>query len=332
MRNSNKEVSMYKKIGLEEHFAIPETLGGSLIYFKGEGDLRTTRLLDLMDMRIEEMDKGGIELMILSLNSPAIQSMYNKAEAIENARRANEALADAIDKRNDRFRGFAALPLQDPDAAIEEMHYAVKELGLVGVLVNGYSQIDTEDNYKYLDDPMYRTFWGEVEKLDIPFYLHPREPMPENTKTLDGHYWIHGAPYAFGVETATHALRLLCSGLFDEYPKLKLLLGHLGEALPFIIWRAQNHLNKRGRGITIQKTLPEYLNNNVWVTTSGQFTLPPLMCTLLQMGADRIMFATDYPFEEVSDACDWFDALQISEIDKQKIARDTAIELFKLDI
>jgi 2,3-dihydroxybenzoate decarboxylase len=320
------------KIGLEEHFAIPDTLGGSLIYFTGEGDLRTKRLLDFLDLRITEMDNGGMELMILSLNSPAIQAIYDKHEAIKTARKANESLAEVLAKREDRFRGLAALPLQDPDAAIEEMHYAIKDLGFVGVLVNGYSQIDSEENYRYLDDPMYRSFWAEVEKLDIPFYLHPREPMPENAHTLDGHYWIHGAPYAFGVETATHALRLLCSGLFDEYPRLKLVLGHLGEGLPFIIWRAQNHLNKRGRGITIKKSLPEYMNENVWVTTSGQFTLPPLICTMLQMGSDRIMFATDYPFEEVPDACDWFDALQISDKDKLKIGRQTAIELFKLDL
>lgn len=323
---------MYRKIGLEEHFAIPDTLDGSLLYFTGEKDVRTTRLLDILDLRVAQMDEFGMDMMILSLNSPAIQSIFDRKKAAAIARKANDELAEAIAQKPDRFRGFAALPLQDPDLAIAELHHAIDDLGFVGVLANGYSQIDSEENYLYLDDPAYRPFWAEMERLDVPFYLHPREPMPCNAHTLDGHYWIHGAPWAFGVETATHALRLMCSGLFDEYPGLRIVLGHLGEGLPFFIWRAQNHLDKRRRGMPAQKPLPEYLNENIWVTTSGQFTLPPLICTMMQMGADRIMFATDYPFEEISDACTWFDALQISEPDKQKIARDTAIDFFKLDL
>lgn len=323
---------MYGKIGLEEHFAIPDTLGGSLLYFTGEQDLRTTRLLDLVDMRLEQMDEHGMDMMIMSLNSPAIQSMFDKDEAAAIARKANDELAQAIAAHPDRFRGFAALPLQDPDLAIAELHHAIDDLGFVGVLANGYSQIGDEGTYRYLDDEMYRPFWAEMEKMGVPFYLHPREPMPENAHTLDGHYWIHGAPWAFGVETATHALRLMCSGLFDEHPGLRIILGHLGEGLPFLIWRAQNHLNKRRRGMPAQKPLPQYLNENFYVTTSGQFTLPPLVCTMLQMGADRIMFATDYPFEEISDACVWFDGLQISESDKKKIARGTANELFNLGL
>lgn len=325
---------MYNKIGLEEHFAIPETMGGSTLYFERTGaqDVRATRLLDLADIRLEQMDEYGMDMMILSLNSPAIQGMPDRQKAATIARKANEDLATAIQKHPDRFRGFAALPLQDPNLAIEELHYAIEELDFVGVLANGYSQIDSEDNYLYLDDPVYRPFWAEMEKLDVPFYMHPREPMPENAHTLDGHYWIMGAPWAFGVETATHSLRLMCSGLFDEYPNLKIVLGHLGEALPFLIWRAQNHLNKRRRGMPAQRPLPDYLNENFWVTTSGQFTLPPLVCTMMQMGTDRIMFATDYPFEEIPDACVWFDGLQIAEPDKKKIARDNAIKLFKLDV
>ena len=324
---------MYNKIGLEEHFAIPETIGDSTGYFVGgANNLKTQRLLDLFELRVEQMDQYGMDVMILSLNSPAIQSICDKQEAAKICRLANERLAEAIQAHPTRFRGFAALPLQDPDLACEELHYCMEELGFVGVLANGYSQIDTPDNYLYLDDPIYRPFWAEMEKLDAPFYLHPREPMPENNHVMDGHYWIHGAPWTFGVETASHALRLMCSGLFDEYPKLRIVLGHLGEALPFCIWRAQNHLNKRSRGIPVVRPILEVFHENFWVTTSGQFTLPPLVCTMMEMGVDRIMFATDYPFEEVSDACVWFDGLQISEADKNKIARTTAIDFFKLDL
>ena len=324
---------MEHKIGLEEHFAIPETIGDSLGYFPGgANDLKTKQLLDLFDMRIQEMDTYGMDMMILSLNSPAIQAIYDKQEAARICRIANEALADAIQKYPDRFRGFAALPLQDPDLACEELHYCIEELGFVGVLANGYSQIDTPDNYKYLDEPMYRQFWAEMSKLDCPFYLHPRDPMPENNHVLDGHYWIHGAPWSFGVETGSHAMRLMCSGLFDEYPNLRILLGHLGEAIPFLIWRAEHVLQRRRRGIPTQRPLTDYFQDNFWVTTSGQFYLPAMLCAMASVGTDHIMFATDYPFEKVCDACEWFDALQISPADKRKIGREAAIEFFKLDL
>ena len=326
---------MLHKIGLEEHFAIPETLEGAVEYFKdfvGQTDMRTARLLDVLDLRLKEMDEHGMDIMIMSLNSPAIQEIFEVSKAIDVSRQANDSLADAIAQKQDRFRGLAALPLQDPCEAIKEMHRAVDELGFVGVLVNGYSQIGDKDTYKYLDDPMYLDFWAEVEKMDIPFYMHPREPMPCNYGQLEGHYWLNGAPWSFGVETATHTLRLMCSGLFDKYPKLKLVLGHLGEGLPFLIWRCSHFLQKRSRGMPAKRKLEEYLNENVWVTTSGQFHFPPLLCTMLQMGADRILFSTDYPFEDVSDASKWFDSCPISEGDRYKIGRQNAMDLFKLNL
>jgi len=326
---------MLHKIGLEEHYAIPETLGGSMVYFKdftGQTDMRATRVLDLLDLRLKEMDEHGMDFMILSLNSPAIQEIYQVSKAVEISKLANDKLYEAITQKPDRFMGFASLPLQDPDEAIKEMHRAVKELGFVGVLVNGYSQIGDEHSYKYLDDPMYLDFWAELEKIDVPFYLHPREPMPCNTGQIEGHPWIHGAPWAFGVETATHTLRLMCSGLFDKFPKLKVLMGHLGEGLPFLVWRCDHFLQKRSRGIPAKKTMSEYLNENIWVTTSGQFHLPPLLCTMLQMGTDRILFATDYPFEDVSEACAWFDSCPVSEGDRKKIGRQNAIDLFRLKL
>ena len=325
---------MLNKIALEEHFAIPETVEGSLLYNR---DATTAlgipeRLLDLMDYRIKEMDDNGIDLTILSLNSPGIQDILSPAEAAKTARIANERLAEVIEKKHDRFRGFAAIPMQDPDAAIAELQHAVLNLGMLGVMVNGFSQIDTKENCVYLDDPMYKPFWAELEKLDVPFYLHPREPMPWNTKLLENHFWLHGAAWAFGVETATHALRMLTSGMFDEFPRLKLLIGHLGEGLPFLVWRCDNTLNKRKRGMPAKRLIAEYLNDNVWVTTSGQFHTPPLICTMLQMGADRILFSTDYPFEEVKDASNWFDVCSISENDRKKIGRQNAIDLFKLEL
>ena len=326
---------MKNKVGIEEHFAIPETMEDAKTYVNrdasGPLDINT-RILDLMDYRIKEMDDNGIEFMVLSLNAPGIQGIHDRAKAAEVARLANDITAEAIEKKKDRFRGFAALPMQDPEAAILELRRSVNELGLVGGFVNGFSQIDSPENAVYLDDPRYKPFWAECVELDVPFYLHIRNPMPENVKLLENHYWLHGAAWAFTVETATHALRLMSGGLFDEFPKLKMVLGHLGEGLPWIAWRCDNIIGKRRRGMPAKRKMADYLNENIWVTTSGQFHYPPLLCTLLQMGADRIMFSTDYPFEEVCDAAKWFDACQISETDRQKIGRQNAIDLYKLKL
>jgi 2,3-dihydroxybenzoate decarboxylase len=222
--------------------------------------------------------------------------------------------------------------MQDPEAAIVELRRAVLDLGMVGVMINGYSQVGSPENGVYLDDPMYQPFWEQLQALDVPFYLHPREPLPFNAKLLENHFWLHGAVWAFGVETATHALRLMSSGLFDSFPRLKMLLGHMGESLPFVVWRCDNTLNKRKRGMPAKRLMADYLNENIWVTTSGQFHTPPLLCTMMQMGSDRILFSTDYPFEEVADASRWFDACPISDTDKRKIGRQNAIDLFKLDL
>ncbi len=322
---------MKGKIGLEEHFAIEETLGDSERYFPPDvWPVFSKRILDLMDIRLKEMDEYGMQMMILSLNSPAIQAIYDKKIAVETAKKANDTMAAAIAKNPTRFRGFAALPMQDPDAAILEMHRAVKDLGCVGVLVNGYSNIDNPDDYKYLDDPIYRPFWAEVEKLDTPFYMHPRDSMPCNSRQIEGHPWLAGAAWTFGVETAVHTLRLMCSGLFDEFPKLKYILGHLGEMLPFTIWRTQSRIAREKRGIPAKRPLYEYMSNNMWFTTSGQFRTAPLINTILEFSSKKILFATDFPFEEVGVACTWFDNCDISDNDKKLIGYENSKELFKL--
>ena len=326
---------MQHKIGIEEHFAISETMAKPQAAFisGSEGDQVNLRMFDMMDHRLKEMDENGIDIMILSLNSPGIQSICHPRDATDIAKRANDHLAEHIGKKKDRFRGFAALPMQDPEAAVEELRRAVFDLGLVGVLVNGYSQIDSTENDVYLDDPRYKPFWAELETMDVPFYLHPRGPMPHSSRYLEGRPWLGGAAWAFTVETATHAIRLMSGGLFDDFPGLKMLIGHLGEGLPFHVWRCDNMLGKSRRvRMPAKRRLADYLNDNIWVTTSGQFHYPPLLCTMLQMGVDRILFATDYPFEEVSDACIWFDDCQISETDRLKIGRRNAIDLFKLKL
>lgn len=320
---------MLGKIGLEEHFAVEETVGHIPAGLKNAEE-RKKKLLDIFNMRVAEMDKYGMDLMILSLNSPAIQETCNAREAVDLARRCNDHLAECIARRPDRFRGFAALPMQDPEAAIEEMERCVKDYGFKGALVNGYSQIGSPDTAVYLDDKRYWPFWAKMQELDVPFYLHPRNPMKDQRKIYDGHPWLMAAAWAFTVETATHMLRLLCSGIFDEYPKLKLIVGHLGECVPFHSWRTQNRLNRDPRPRPFKLTIQEYLKRNVYVTTSGFCSTPALINTIAEMGVERVMFSTDYPFETVEDAATWFDNAEIPEVIRAKIGRENARALFNL--
>ncbi|WP_080842491.1 gamma-resorcylate decarboxylase, partial [Agrobacterium tomkonis] len=293
---------MQGKVALEEHFAIPETLQDSAGFVPGDywKELQH-RLLDIQDTRLKLMDAHGIETMILSLNAPAVQAIPDKKKAIEIARRANDVLAEECAKRPDRFLGFAALPLQDPDAATEELRRCVNDLGFVGALVNGFSQEGDGQTPLYYDLPQYRPFWGEVEKLGVPFYLHPRNPLPQDSRIYDGHPWLLGPTWAFAQETAVHALRLMASGLFDEHPRLNIILGHMGEGLPYMMWRI-DHRNawvKLPPRYPAKRRFVDYFNENFHITTSGNFRTQTLIDAILEVGADRILFSTDWPFENI---------------------------------
>jgi 2,3-dihydroxybenzoate decarboxylase len=276
------------------------------------------------------MDAHGIEVAVLSLNSPAVQAIPDAAAAIAVARRANDALASAIATRPDRFAGFAALPMQDPDAASAELLRGVRELGLKGALVNGFSQIGSPDRVIYYDDPKYAAFWATVEELDVPFYLHPRDPLLAREPIYDGHPWLRGPAWAFGAETSLHALRLMTSGLFDRHPRLQLILGHLGEGIPYNVWRLDHRIRKGPRGIPARRRATDYLRANVHLTTSGNFSTSTLEAAIAEMGVDRIMFSVDYPFERTVDAVGWVAALGLSEADRAALASENARTLLKL--
>jgi 2,3-dihydroxybenzoate decarboxylase len=289
-------------------------------------------LLDIEGKLLSDMDACGIEMSVISLVSPGVQAIPEKQRAIDVAQRANDFLAEQVAKRPDRFQGFAALPLQDPDAAAEELTRCVKALGFKGAMVNGFSEIEGEDSIVYYDLPQYWPFWGVVESLDVPIYLHPRYPLEERTD-VQGHPWLRGSVWSFGVETATHALRLMTCGLFDEYPNLTLILGHLGETIPNAVWRMDHRISAIPRGIPAKKKLAEYLRNNFYTTTSGNFCTQTLLNTILVVGADRVLFSVDHPFEKMSEAADWFDRVDaISETDWVKIARTNTEKLFNLGI
>ena len=326
---------MFGKIGLEEHFAVQETLEDSRAFFPDLlwAELKS-RLLDIQERRIREMDENGIEMMILSLNAPAVQAIPDKSKANILAKHANDYLAEEVAKRPDRFKAFAALPMQDPDLARIELERCVKTMGFKGALVNGFSQVGDLETLTYYDNPEYSEFWKSVEALDIPFYLHPRNPLISQAKIFRGHEWLLGPTWGFGQETAVHALRLIGSGIFDTYPRLQFVLGHMGEGLPFSMWRIdhRNGWMNLPTSYKAKKKIADYFRNNFYLTTSGNFHTPALVNAIAEVGADRIMFSTDWPFESVDHAANWFDSSEISITDKQKIGRDNANSLFKLGL
>ena len=187
----------------------------------------------------------------------------------------------------------------------------------------------------YYDLKQYWPFWAENEKLDVPFYLHPRNPLPQDARIYDGHPWLLGPTWAFAQETAVHALRLMASGLFDAYPNLKIVLGHMGEGLPYNMWRVDNRNGWTGRpprNIRRRRNLAEYFQANFWLTTSGNFRTQTLIDAILEIGADHILFSTDWPFENIDHAAIWFDVATISESDRIKIGRTNTEKLFKLKL
>jgi 2,3-dihydroxybenzoate decarboxylase len=317
---------------LEEHFAIAATLSDSQVFGAHVWNELGPRLTDFQDKRLRLMDASGVELMILSLNAPAVQAIWDVKRAIHVAQEANDVLAAEMAKRPDRFAGFAALPMQDPDEAARELTRCVKELGFVGALVNGFSQAGRADSTLYYDLPQYRPFWRTVAELDVPFYLHPRNPLPGTIPGYDGHNWLLGPNWAFHAETAVHALRLIGTGLFDEHPKLQIILGHLGEGIPAYLWRVdhRNDWMKARHRYAARKWVADYFRSNFVLTTSGNFSTSALTQAIAEIGIDRVLWSADYPFEDVSDAADWLDTMPISEADRQKIGRTNALKLFKL--
>ncbi|MCG8449126.1 MAG: amidohydrolase family protein [Pirellulales bacterium] len=326
---------MKNKIAFEEHFAVEETLEATRAFAGDSGiwDEFTQQILDLEDMRLETMDRTGIEFAILSLNAPGVQKILDADEALRVAQKANERMARAVSDHPDHYAALAALPMHDPDAAARELERCVRELGFKGAMVNGFQQVNDEDNVKYYDLPEYRSFWATVADLDVPFYLHPRMQIQSQSRNYDGHPWLRSAPWGFAVETSIHALRLCGSGLFDDYSSLKVCLGHLGEYIPFGLWRIDARMRFSPREYRGKRPLGDYFRDHFHITTSGNFDDAAFRCTLEVLDNDKVYFSADYPFEKMEDASDWYDATDvISPEQKIKIGRENAIRLFDLDL
>ncbi len=321
---------MIGKIALEEHF-VPARLT-DLVTNPGWSPSAWQRVLGQLtdtEQRLELMERAGIDVAVLSLASNGIQDVLDSDRAVVLARETNEALAEIIARHPNRYAGFAALPMQDVDAAAVELERVVESFGFKGALVNGYTSAGNLDTGLYYDDPRYEPLWERFCALDVPMYLHPRNPLPDQRRIYAGREQLLGPTWAFGAETAVHALRMLVGGVFDRFPTLTVVLGHLGELLPFAIRRLEQRLSRRS-DVDLARPASAYLRENFYLTTSGNFHTPSLIGILLELGADRLMFAGDYPFEDIDDGANWFETAPISLPDRVKIARGTASALLRL--
>jgi 2,3-dihydroxybenzoate decarboxylase len=316
---------MIKKIALEEHFLCPgfEDYWQTTVADVDPNICRRVagRLTDFGDARLEAMDGAGIERVVLSLAGPGVQIERNAAIAARKASEANDFLAREIARRPDRYSGFGHLAMQDPAAAADELERCMRELKFCGVMVNGHT------NGQYLDDPTLYPVWERAEHLGAPIYLHPADPVAP-LPVLAGHKGLKRATWEWTFETASHALRLVFGGLFDRFPRARLVLGHLGETLPFLLWRFDSRAKLYG--VMLKKPPSRYIKDNIVVTTSGMYAADPLTCAIGALGHQHVMFAADYPFESVKEAGAFIDSAPVSESVRQDICFNNAMAFFQL--
>ncbi len=317
-----------RTIALEEHFWTPELAAppgtGPLAVW---GQRVDDQLRDLGQARLADMDASGIDLQVISHVAPAAQGLQG-AEGITLAREANDRLAGAVRAHPDRFAGFATLPTADPRAAAGELERAVRELGLIGAMVNS----TLGSNGAFLDEPGFAPLLDRFERLDVPLYLHPAPPSAALSEVL-----YRGLPPAVAGRLATgawgwhaeaglHILRMIATGVFDRHPELRVIIGHCGEMVPFMLDRIDAML--RPPGLALKPS--EYFLRNIWVTTSGLFSLPPVLCAVQVLGVDRVLFSVDYPFGDNAAGRALLDALPLAPADKTRIAGGNAEQVLRL--
>lgn len=322
-----------RTITLEEHYATQEFLDGpgqklkeQASRFGGRAANLLEQLCDLGEKRIAEMDAAGITMQILSLTSPGTEQL-DAAAAISLARGANDQVAEAVRSYPTRFAGFASLPTADPQAAVAEMNRAIEEHGFKGVQINGHVQ------GRYLDDKFFWPILERAEMLQVPIYLHPTPPPKAVIEASYGGFspivteMFAGPGWGWHIETAIHVLRLILGGVFDRYPQLQVVVGHMGETLPFMLQR----LDVMPTVMTkLSQPISFYLRKNVHYTFSGFNFTPTFLDLLLQVGVDRIMFSADYPYASMIEAREFLDHLPVSAADKERIAHGNAEKLFGL--
>ena len=322
-----------RTITLEEHFAGPGFLDGpgrglkeQALKFGGPAAKLLEQLCDLGDKRIAEMDAAHIDMQILSLTSPGAEQL-EAAEAAALARETNDYLADAVRSHPTRFGGFATLPTADPNAAAAELERTIRDYGFKGALINGHIQ------GRYLDDQFFWPIFERAEALNVPIYLHPTQPPKPVIEASYGGFapivtdMLAGAGWGWHIETAVHVIRIILGGTFDRYPRLQLVVGHMGETLPFMLQR----LDVMPMAMTkLNRPISSYLRENLHYTFSGFNFTPTFLDLLLQVGVDRIMFSADYPYASMAQARAFLDQLPVSTADRERIAHGNAERLFGL--
>lgn len=310
-------------IALEEHFIHP-----AIAATYGQADLGLLNrvmpaLNEIGDMRLEAMDAVGIDVQVLSHTKPGVHEMDDVPQATALAYAANDYLAEAVAAHPDRFAGFATLAPAAPADAARELERTVRQYGFKGAMLNGHTR------GSYLDDRKYWAIFEAAQSLDVPIYLHPANPHPAVFEAYFKDYPVLGyAPWGYAIETGTHVLRLILSGLFDEFPRLKMVIGHMGELIPFGLWRADGRLTPKYAHL--KKSVRNYFLDHFSVTTAGVFSTPELMCTASVIGYDNMLFSVDYPFESNVEGVRWFNGLEIAESDRHKLAHGNAERLLKL--
>jgi 2,3-dihydroxybenzoate decarboxylase len=316
-----------RKIAFEEHFMAPGFEQYSAVFLNTMAQDSRTALLrqlgDFDELRLAEMDRGGIDKVILSQSGPGVQAEPDTAQAIARAQQNNDFLAAQIARHPTRFAGFATLPMQDPVAAARELERAVRQLGFKGALVNGHT------NGTYYDERRYDQFWEVMQELDVPLYLHPTNAY-RDPYVIEGHAELAGATWGWGVETGTHALRILFGGVFDRFPRLKLILGHMGEGLPFLRWRFDSRFAVYPRGVVLARPPSAYFGSNILITTSGVCSPHALAGAIGEMGAQAVMFSVDYPYESTAAAVEFIEQAPLDEETRDLICYGNAARLFKL--
>lgn len=313
-------------IAIEEHYWDAEMAATYNDSATGGSQKMQTLLRDIDGERIQQMDQGGIDIQVLSHGAPASQRLDPKT-AVAMTAGVNDRLRDICAARPDRFAGFASLPTTVPEACADELERAVRDLGMKGAMVHGL----TGDGV-FFDD---RRFWPVFERaqaLDVPLYMHPAVPHPAVVEAYYKDYVgdypaLLNAAWGFTVETATQGIRIVLSGVLDEYPDVKIVLGHLGEGLPFLLWRIDHALSRPGNK---PLNFREKFSRNFWITTSGNFSDPALLCSIQELGTDRILFSIDWPFVENAPGVEWLESVHLNQEDKNKILHGNAKKLLKM--
>jgi len=287
------------------------------------------RLLDLGERRVADMDATGIDKAILALTSPGVQPLHDLAEAKGIATRANDRLAEACGRYPDRFIGMTAVAPQDPEWSAAEIRRGASELGFKGVQINSHTKGE------YLDDPKFDPIFRALVDLDQPLYIHPSTP-PDSMIGPMLEAGLDGAIFGFGVETGMHLLRLITIGIFDRYPSLQIMVGHMGEALPYWLYRL-DFMHQAGvrskryeRMKPLNKTIAEYMRSNVLVTNSGMAWEPAIKFCQQVMGEDRVMYAMDYPYQYEAGEVRAMDNMDMSDAVKKQFFQTNAERWFKL--